>query len=79
VNERNCVGCGVCESVCAYGAIKLEEKKIFGELKKVSSVNPSLCKGCGACAGGCRSNAIDISGFSNEEIVDAIDAILEPI
>jgi heterodisulfide reductase subunit A len=42
-------------------------------------VNPSLCKGCGACAGGCRSNAIDISGFSNEEIVDAIDAILEPI
>ena len=79
VNERNCVGCGVCESVCAYGAVKLEEKKIFGELKKVSSVNPSLCKGCGACAGGCRSNAIDISGFSNEEIVDAIDAILEPI
>lgn len=79
VNERNCVGCGVCESVCAYSAIKLEEKKIFGEIRKVSFVNPSLCKGCGACVAGCRSNAIDLLGFTNEEIVDAVDSILEPV
>ncbi len=78
VNERNCVGCGVCEAICSYSAIKIEEKKVLGIIKRVASVNSSLCKGCGACAGGCKSSAIDILGFTNEEIADAIDALLEP-
>jgi len=77
VNERVCVGCGLCELVCAYGAIKVVEKKVLGQLKKVAEVNPSLCKGCGACAGGCRSNAIDLEGFSNEQLSEALEAMLE--
>lgn len=77
VNERACAGCGLCELLCSYGAIKVLEKKVLGYLKRVAEVNPSLCKGCGACAGGCRSNAIDLEGFSNEQISEALEAMLE--
>ncbi|MGB9552791.1 MAG: 4Fe-4S dicluster domain-containing protein, partial [bacterium] len=77
VNERICVGCGLCELICTYGAIKVVEKKVLGQLKKVAEVNPSLCKGCGACAGGCRPNAIDLEGFSNAQISEALEAMLE--
>jgi len=79
VIERNCAGCGVCESVCAYSAVQVVEKKVLGQMKRVAEVNTTLCKGCGACSGGCRSNAIDLEGFTNEQIVDAVEALLQPI
>jgi heterodisulfide reductase subunit A-like polyferredoxin len=76
VNERTCSGCGLCELVCTYGAIKVVEKKVLGHLKRVAEVNSTLCKGCGACSGGCRSNAIDLEGFTNEQISDALEALI---
>lgn len=79
VNERNCSGCGTCEEVCAYSAVELKIKKVGGHEKRVAEVNATLCKGCGSCTAGCRSSAIDIDGFTNEEICDAVDALLEPI
>jgi heterodisulfide reductase subunit A-like polyferredoxin len=79
VNERNCSGCGTCEEVCAYSAVEVKIKKVMGQEKRVAEVNATLCKGCGACTAGCRSSAIDIEGFTNEEISDAVDALLEPI
>ena len=79
VTDRNCAGCGVCESICAYSAVEVVEKKVLGQMKRVAEVNATLCKGCGACSGGCRSNAIDLEGFTNEEIVDAVEALLQPI
>jgi heterodisulfide reductase subunit A len=79
VNERNCSGCGTCEEVCAYSAVELKIKKVMGHEKRVAEVNATLCKGCGSCTAGCRSSAIDIDGFTNEEICDAVDALLEPI
>lgn len=79
VNEKNCSGCGTCEEVCAYSAVEVKIKKVLGHEKRVAEVNSSLCKGCGSCTAGCRSSAIDIEGFTNEEISDAVDALLEPI
>ncbi|GAH44146.1 unnamed protein product, partial [marine sediment metagenome] len=39
---------------------------------KIAAVNEALCKGCGACSGNCRSSAIDIKGFSAEQIYSII-------
>jgi heterodisulfide reductase subunit A len=52
------------------------EKKIFGKVKKVAEVNPALCKGCGTCTATCRPNAIDLYGFSNQEITDVVSGII---
>ena len=75
-NERTCIGCGYCVEVCPYGAIALEEKRVFGREKKVAVVNAALCKGCGGCAASCRSNSIDLAGFTNQDLVSAFEQLM---
>ena len=66
----HCVGCFLCQSACAYQAIEAEENKSrSGEvLKVVARVNPGLCQGCGTCVATCRTKAIDLQGYSNEQV-----------
>jgi len=65
-----CMGCFLCQSACPYQAIEQEEIKGRDGtvLKTVAKVNPGLCQGCGTCVATCRTKAIDIQGFSNEQI-----------
>lgn len=72
VNERTCVGCGLCESLCPYQAIEVVMKKTIVGEKRVAQVNKVLCKGCGVCTASCRSGSIDLKGFSTEEIFSQV-------
>ena len=72
VNEKTCIGCGLCESLCPYQAIEVVVKRTIVGEKAVAQVNKVLCKGCGVCTASCRSNSIDLKGFSTEEIVTQI-------
>ncbi|MCX8116944.1 MAG: FAD-dependent oxidoreductase [Desulfobacterota bacterium] len=72
VNERTCVGCGLCESLCPYQAIEVVSKRTIVGEKRVAQVNKVLCKGCGVCTASCRSGSIDLKGFSTEEIFSQI-------
>jgi heterodisulfide reductase subunit A-like polyferredoxin len=75
VDEKKCIGCGLCESICPYKAIEtLTKRTIVGE-KLVAQVNKALCKGCGACVASCRSGSIDLKGFTTEEIVSQINQL----
>lgn len=73
-----CVGCFMCQSVCPYQAIEKEEiRNRAGEvIKTVAKVNPGLCQGCGTCVAFCRSKSIDIQGFSSEQMVEEVFALL---
>ena len=72
VDEKKCIGCGLCESVCPYKAVEILTKRtIIGE-KQVAQINKALCKGCGACTASCRSGSIDLKGFTNAEVVAQI-------
>lgn len=77
VNESKCTGCGDCVNVCPYKALQLVEKKMGGRIVLKCDVNKVLCKGCGLCTAACRCNAIDLLGFTNEEIVSEIKALTE--
>jgi len=69
VNEELCRGCGRCEEVCPYNAIKLEEIEPFaGAPMNVSRVNEVICKGCGACAVTCPTGAITMKHFTDQQI-----------
>jgi heterodisulfide reductase subunit A len=69
VDETLCRGCGVCEQLCEYRAITLEESNgIF-----VSVVNEALCTGCGACAVACPARAIKCKYFDLEQITSMIE------
>jgi heterodisulfide reductase subunit A len=74
VDIARCVACGLCELVCAYKAISVQ---VVDQRRgtMAAQVNEALCKGCGACAAGCRSGAVDVQGFTDAQIVAAIEAL----
>ncbi len=69
IREDRCTGCGACVEVCAYKAIELDAEE------NIARVNPALCKGCGVCAASCRSAAMDLTGFRNEQVLAALQAL----
>jgi len=72
VDEKKCIGCGLCESLCPYRAIEVALKRTVVGEKLVAQVNRALCKGCGVCTASCRSGSIDLKGFTTEEVVAQI-------
>ena len=71
VNEDICSGCGICEVLCPYSAIAVDETD------KVAKVNEALCKGCGTCCAACPSGAAQQRGFRRDQISAMIGAALE--
>ena len=74
VNEHYCIGCGMCEDSCPYGAIGLVDLEAGGQ---VSQVQPALCKGCGACAVACPTGAAAIFHYDDQEVLTMVEAALD--
>ncbi|BER92856.1 MAG: heterodisulfide reductase subunit [Candidatus Atribacteria bacterium] len=71
VEERKCTGCGDCEKLCQFGAVKVNPEK------KVAEVNLALCKGCGLCSASCKSSAIKVQGFAPEQVMAEVEYLYE--
>ncbi len=71
INEDLCVGCRLCVQMCPYNA------RVWEEDRRVATVNAMLCEGCGVCAAGCPSGATRQDGFTDAQIVAAVEATLE--
>ena len=72
VDEKTCIGCGLCETVCPYNAMVLENT---GEGRKARSISAS-CKGCGVCGAGCPARAITMQHFTDRQLFAQIDALM---
>lgn len=70
VEQDKCIGCGLCTSLCPYGAIVMQ--KVDGK-RKAETVSAS-CKACGICAAHCPTFAISMGGFTNEQLISQIEA-----
>ena len=72
VDEENCIGCGLCETVCPYKAIVLRDT---GTGRKAQTIAAS-CKGCGVCGAGCPEMAISMQHFTDQQLFAQIDALV---
>lgn len=71
VDRTRCVGCGLCELLCPFNAIRVKETESGSKAETIAA----SCKGCGICSASCPQKAITIHHFSDEQILAQIDAI----
>ncbi len=72
VDEAKCIGCGLCESLCAYSAIQVGETDHGDKAETIAA----SCKGCGVCSASCPQKAITMKHFSDEELIAQIEALV---
>ena len=70
VNENKCISCGACITVCTYGAIEFRDTP----QGRKAGVNAVLCKGDGLCNTVCPTAAISLKHYTDEELLNQIDA-----
>jgi len=75
VNEDLCSGCKICELLCAYNAIEMNENNG----KSTAHIIEALCKGCGVCGTACPTKAITLGHFTTEEILAQVKAALREV
>ncbi len=69
IDEDICSGCGICEQVCEYAALRLDP------YRRVMTINTALCKGCGACNSACPAGAISLRHFKPDQIIAQVHAL----
>jgi heterodisulfide reductase subunit A len=46
--------------------------------RRQAQINPTLCKGCGLCVAACRGGAITLHGFTDQQLLGQLEALLRP-
>jgi len=66
VDSDLCIGCGRCEEVCAYKAVK---NVLAKDKKTIAEVDHDSCASCGACVSVCPTGAITQGYMSDRKIL----------
>ena len=74
VKPRKCVGCGMCQRICAHDAITITDGK--------ASIDHSRCVGCGRCIGVCPMDAVraaedEAADVMNRKIAEYTKAVVD--
>ena len=76
VNRVTCNACWDCFVACPYSAVEKDavKNRAGAVVRWLAKVNEGVCTGCGTCVAACRSKAIDLKGYTDEQVYAAINA-----
>ncbi|MFC1899636.1 4Fe-4S binding protein [Chloroflexota bacterium] len=72
VDPLKCVGCLLCQEICPFKAV---ESEVTRDQRTIAKVNESLCKGCGLCSAACRSGAMNLPGFTSQQVLAEVASL----
>jgi heterodisulfide reductase subunit A len=72
VDQTRCVGCGLCELLCPFSAIRVVETEKGSKAETIAA----SCKGCGICSASCPQKAATVHHFSDEQLSAQIEALV---
>ena len=76
VHTERCTGCGECLTTCPYDSIGTMQCDGID----AAIVDAASCKGCGGCVPVCPEDAIDLLGYTNAQMLAAIENLVkEPV
>ncbi|MEW6657983.1 MAG: FAD-dependent oxidoreductase [Thermodesulfobacteriota bacterium] len=73
VKDALCIRCQRCVHICPYGA------RAYNEAERCIDIDAAACQACGLCAVECQNNAAEVKGWSDKQLLAAIDAQLMDI
>ena len=72
-DDELCRGCGMCASLCPYGAIEIIET----DKGKKARMIEVACKGCGTCAATCYMRAITMVHYTDDQLTAQVSVAFE--
>jgi heterodisulfide reductase subunit A len=69
VNPGKCIACLTCVRVCPFGVPFINEEG-------VAEIVPLECRACGVCVSSCPNDAIDLKGFTDNDVIPQIETML---
>jgi heterodisulfide reductase subunit A len=72
VMTERCASCLVCVRACPLAVP-------FINADGYSQIDPAKCQGCGVCAAECPAKAIQLQGYTDDQIMGRTDAVLEGV
>jgi heterodisulfide reductase subunit A len=70
VDQTKCVGCLTCVRTCPFGIPQVQPGQTgVGGIVGAAVIDPALCQGCGTCTGECPAKAIQLTAYTDEQIL----------